>query len=192
MATNSATLIRWSAAQPAVSPASTVATQAIERMAQVTRIAMTRGQWQAQIRISPPDLGTVRMDLSVRQNMLTLRVMADHPEARQMLQSRMGELREALGQHGITVDRIDVETRRTMAGENTSQGQDQQSSRQGSSQSGAGGGSTGDGGEGSDDNQDFGFNWGEQAGHEGKHSQSAEQQAPEADVASDAAMDVTA
>ena len=166
--------------------------QAIDRMAQVTRIAMNRGQWQAQIRISPPDLGTVRMDVSVRQNMLTLRVIADHPEARQMLQSRMGELREALGQHGITVDRIDVEARRTTAGENTSQGQDQQSSRQGSNQSGAGGGSTGDGREGSDDSQGFGFNWGEQTGHEGKQSQSADQQAPEADVASDAAMDVTA
>jgi flagellar hook-length control protein FliK len=87
----------------------------VEHVVQVARASLGRGQWQVQLRLSPPELGSIRVHVNARQDALTMRMVAETPEARELISSRLGELRQALQQHGIRMERVDVEFRRPMA-----------------------------------------------------------------------------
>lgn len=63
---------------------------------------------QLSLQITPPDLGTVRIEVHSHGGVLTARLEADSPAARQLLAEHLPQLREALQQQGANVDRIDV------------------------------------------------------------------------------------
>ncbi len=127
----------------------------VEHVVRVARASVGRGQWQVQIRLHPPELGRIHLDVNVRQGVLNMRIVAETAEAREMISARVGQLREALQQHGITVERIDVEPRRASASEASQSGADN-ASRQGS----------GEGGEQQGGGQGFSFAWEESQGAE--------------------------
>jgi len=120
----------------------------VEHVVRVVRASVGRGQWQAQIRLHPPELGRIRLDVNVRQDVLNMRIVAETAEARELISARVDQLRESLQQHGITVDRIDVEPRRAPASDASQSGAND-ASRQGF---GAGGEQQGGG-------QGFSFTW---------------------------------
>lgn len=61
------------------------------------------------IRLSPEALGDVRINLTVRDNQATLRLLADSPEARALLERSVESLRSALDRQGLRVQQITVE-----------------------------------------------------------------------------------
>jgi len=129
----------------------------VEHVVRVARASAGRGQWQVQIRLHPPELGRIRLDVNVRQDVLNMRIVVETGEARELISARVGQLREALQQHGITVDRIDVEPRRASASEASQSGGDN-ASRQGS----------GEGGEQQGGGQGFSFAWEQSQGPAGE------------------------
>jgi flagellar hook-length control protein FliK len=60
------------------------------------------------IKIEPDHLGPARLNLSVRDQMLTARVTVDTPAAKMAVERSLGQLTEQLSRAGIDVDRIDV------------------------------------------------------------------------------------
>jgi flagellar hook-length control protein FliK len=60
------------------------------------------------MRLSPPELGALRVQMSIVQGNVTAQFTATTPQARALLEQNMGVLRTALEQHGLTVDRLAV------------------------------------------------------------------------------------
>ncbi len=134
----------------------------VDYVVRVARANLGRENWQVQIRLSPPELGTLRLDVSVRQGVLNMQVLAETAEAKHLIDSRLGQLRDALQQNGIIVDRVEVEARRP-ASNDSSQHNGDQASRQGTGQSGQGHGqAAGDRGDGQERGRGFGTVWEQQ------------------------------
>ncbi len=62
----------------------------------------------ATIRLDPPDLGRMRVDVRMSGDELQISVRTESQEAKQLLMGRVADLRAALEQAGIQIDRYDV------------------------------------------------------------------------------------
>ena len=62
----------------------------------------------ATIRLDPPELGRMRIDVRLVDDALQVRIEASTPQARQMLRARVSELAAALREHHIEVERFEV------------------------------------------------------------------------------------
>ncbi len=90
-------------------PPAKAATQAtFEELVRSIRTLSTARDARARIRLDPPELGHIRIDLRVAGGRVTLGMETETSEARELLQSRLDELRQALAQRGLTVDRIEL------------------------------------------------------------------------------------
>lgn len=97
---------------PEGSPASGVST--IDRTRFVQRVArafQSVGDQAGQIRLrlSPPDLGSLQVEISVKDGGLTAHIQAENNTAQQLLLDSLPELRDRLAQQNIQIDRFDVE-----------------------------------------------------------------------------------
>jgi hypothetical protein len=61
--------------------------------------------------LDPPDLGRVRIDIRLKNDALFLQVETETAAGRNLLNSRLSELRDALQQHGIHMERANVQLR---------------------------------------------------------------------------------
>jgi len=73
----------------------------------ITKSFFSQGQ-TIMIRIEPENLGPARLNLAVRDQMLTARVTVDTPMAKLAVESSLNQLTDQLSRAGIQVDRIDV------------------------------------------------------------------------------------
>jgi flagellar hook-length control protein FliK len=73
-------------------------------------LAHQRGE-SLQIRLSPPELGSLRVEIAVRGSALTARLEADTPAARIALLDNLPALRDRLAEHNVRVERFDVDVR---------------------------------------------------------------------------------
>ncbi|MCC5828260.1 MAG: flagellar hook-length control protein FliK [Phycisphaeraceae bacterium] len=60
------------------------------------------------LRLNPPEMGLVRVSLQVTDTTVTARFAAQTPEARQMLERSVEQLRASLERHGLHVERLVV------------------------------------------------------------------------------------
>jgi hypothetical protein len=61
------------------------------------------------VRLHPPELGLLQIELSSREGVFTARMDVETPAARQTILDQLPQLREALAQTGHTIERIDVQ-----------------------------------------------------------------------------------
>ncbi|HTZ39863.1 MAG TPA: flagellar hook-length control protein FliK [Syntrophales bacterium] len=66
------------------------------------------GTGRAVLNLQPPRLGTLDLDVAVKDNRVTMIMLADNQEVKQMLQSGMEDLRNALQDKGFQIDRLEV------------------------------------------------------------------------------------
>jgi flagellar hook-length control protein FliK len=99
------------------------------------------------LRLHPPEMGFLRIEMSVKDGVVTARMSAEMESARTLLQSQVAQLRHALQSQGLSVDRLEVQTlTNTQQPSFSSRGDDsQQAAHDGRSRgrfdgSGAGGG----------------------------------------------------
>ena len=59
------------------------------------------GGGQAEVRLSPPELGTVRVRMSIRDGEITVRLVVQSDSAGQAVSSQLGQLRAALQSQGL-------------------------------------------------------------------------------------------
>jgi flagellar hook-length control protein FliK len=62
----------------------------------------------ATIRLNPPELGRMRIDLRMAEQSLQVKVEVATPRARELITARANELVTALREHGIQVERFEV------------------------------------------------------------------------------------
>lgn len=81
--------------------------QFAERLGQYVLRSQEQGQ-QLSVRITPPDLGTIVIEVRSSVQGLNVRFETSSPAAQQLLVDQMPQLREALVQLGRPADRVDV------------------------------------------------------------------------------------
>lgn len=80
----------------------------VQRVARAFQVA-SEGDGKLRLRLSPPELGSLRLDVSVRQGVLTAHVEAETPQARMLLLDNLPALRDRLQEQNIKLERFDVD-----------------------------------------------------------------------------------
>lgn len=80
----------------------------VQRVASAFQVAGDQGG-QIRLRLSPPELGSLQMQISVKQGVLSATIQADNSTAQQVLLDSLPDLRDRLAQQDIRIDRFDVE-----------------------------------------------------------------------------------
>lgn len=85
-------------------------TRFVQRVANAFQAA-SQHEGEIRLRLSPPELGQLKLEISIKQGVLTARMEADTPEARQVLLENLPQLRERLAEQSIRVEKFDVDVR---------------------------------------------------------------------------------
>jgi flagellar hook-length control protein FliK len=101
----------------------------VSRVARAIETAQDRGA-PLNLRLSPPELGSMRLELSVKQGVMTAKVETDTAAARQALLDNLPKLRDRLAEQNIRIDRFDVDVRREGSGEQANSGPQQRQFQQ--------------------------------------------------------------
>jgi len=60
------------------------------------------------LHLNPPELGRMRVNVSLEKSQLTLSVHTESSHAKHVIAERMDLLRQSLDQHGVAIERFDV------------------------------------------------------------------------------------
>ncbi len=94
------------AAGPA--PAAVDAARFLQRVVGAFESARDRGG-EIRLRLSPPELGVLRVEVTMHELGLVARVSAETPDARAILLENLPALRERLAEQGLRLERFDVD-----------------------------------------------------------------------------------
>jgi flagellar hook-length control protein FliK len=101
----------------------------VGRVAKAIQTANERGG-ALQLRLSPPELGTLRLELTVHNGVMSALLEAESPVARQVLLDHLPMLRDRLAEQNIRLERFDVEVRQDGSGGQPDPRASQQDQRQ--------------------------------------------------------------
>jgi flagellar hook-length control protein FliK len=87
----------------------------IGRVAKAFQTAHDRGG-TLQLRLSPPELGALRIELHVKDGVMSASLQTENTNTRKLLLDHLPALRDRLADQNIRVDRFDVDVRQDGAG----------------------------------------------------------------------------
>jgi flagellar hook-length control protein FliK len=90
----------------------------IGRVAKAFQTAQDRGG-TLQLRLSPPELGALRIELNVKDGVMSASLQTENANARRLLLDHLPALRDRLAEQNIRVDRFDVDVRQDGPGGQT-------------------------------------------------------------------------
>ncbi len=85
-------------------------TRFVSRVAKAVQTASDR-DGVVQLRLSPPELGSLKIQLTVKDGVMSAALEADNSNARRMLLDHLPALRDRLADQNIRVDRFDVDVK---------------------------------------------------------------------------------
>jgi flagellar hook-length control protein FliK len=94
---------RFAGSTAAVKPQA-VMSQVLDGAVEVLR----NGSGRVALALQPPQLGKLDLDVAVKDNRVTMIMLADNQEVKQMLQAGMDDLRNAQQDKGFQIDRMEV------------------------------------------------------------------------------------
>lgn len=105
--------------------------KSIEDIAQIVRSQLTPRHSTMVLRLDPPELGQLRVNVQMHEQTLNIRFEAQTQVGHEALHSKVAELRHALEQAGVHFERVEIEfrppgTQPDTAGENENHPHDQQ------------------------------------------------------------------
>jgi hypothetical protein len=83
----------------------------VDRLTQVLSSSVTPRSSFLRLQLEPPELGQLRIEVRMNQDVLSMRVQAETSAVKGLIEERMGELKAAMHQQGIRVDRVDVDVK---------------------------------------------------------------------------------
>lgn len=100
----------------------------IASTAQLLRAAGRDGHHQATLKLDPPELGQLRINIRMQEAGMTLRVDAENAAAAKLIETRLPELKDALSVHGIRVERSEIIVRTMDTGNDSTSHRDSRES----------------------------------------------------------------
>jgi flagellar hook-length control protein FliK len=99
----------------------------VQRVARAVQAAQARGG-EIQIRLSPPSLGSLKLEVKVQNGVMTARIEAENATSRTILLENLPVLKERLADQGIQVESFDVDLmdRQPQGEPDTSHGRERQ------------------------------------------------------------------
>jgi flagellar hook-length control protein FliK len=83
----------------------------VQRVANAFRSAQNN-DGQIQMRLSPPELGSLRIEIAVRNGVLSANLEAETADARRVLLDNLPALRQRLAEQDIRIEKFEVDIRR--------------------------------------------------------------------------------
>lgn len=94
---------------------------------QISR-SILRGERVIKFQLKPPELGALKVEMDIKDNILTLGMITENNSVKELLLSNVNELKDALVQQGVKLDRLDVQINQnfnqSLAHSNEEQSQD--------------------------------------------------------------------
>jgi len=81
----------------------------IDQVGKQINRSILNGDRIIRLRLKPPELGPLRIEMDVKANILKLTMTTENHSTRELLLSNIHELREALGEQGVRLERIDIQ-----------------------------------------------------------------------------------
>ncbi|MDY7039167.1 MAG: flagellar hook-length control protein FliK, partial [Thermodesulfobacteriota bacterium] len=75
---------------------------------QISR-SIQRGDNVIKLQLKPPELGAVKVEMDIKDNVLKLGMITENNSVKEILLSSVHELRDALVEHGVKVEKLDVQ-----------------------------------------------------------------------------------
>ena len=75
---------------------------------QISR-SIQRGDNVIKLQLRPPELGAVKVEMDIKDNVLKLGMITENNSVKEILLSSVHELRDALVEHGVKVEKLDVQ-----------------------------------------------------------------------------------
>jgi Holliday junction resolvasome RuvABC DNA-binding subunit len=75
---------------------------------QISR-SIQRGDRVLKIQLKPPELGVVKVELDLKENVLKLGMIAENSTVKELLLANANELKEALVEQGVKLEKVDVQ-----------------------------------------------------------------------------------
>lgn len=97
----------------------------VQRVARAVQTAEQRGG-ELKLRLSPPELGSLRLQVHLTDGALSARIETDNPAAKQVLIDNLPALRERLAEQNIRVEKFDVDLSNSGGGGTSQTPQQQQ------------------------------------------------------------------
>jgi flagellar hook-length control protein FliK len=94
------------AERPTIDPA-----RFVSRVTRAIEFADQRGGGPVEMRLSPPELGSLQVKIQVKDGVMTAKLEVETPAARNALLDNLPALRDRLEQQQIRIDKFDVEVR---------------------------------------------------------------------------------
>lgn len=83
--------------------------QVVHQVARSVQSAAEGGSPSLRVRLDPPELGPLQIDVSVTSAGVSARLEAESNATQRLLQDNLGQLREALAQQGVAIDKLTIE-----------------------------------------------------------------------------------
>jgi flagellar hook-length control protein FliK len=101
----------------------------LQRVARAFQVAHHR-EGEVRLRLHPPELGAIKVELQVQDGTLTARVQTETSEARTVLLDNLPALRERLAEQGIKIEKFDVDLFDQSGGQPQQSGQQTEEKRE--------------------------------------------------------------
>ncbi len=106
----------------------------IQKLIDQTQFLVKQNGGEAKVQLNPEGLGKIELRVSVERGKVSIRMLADTPEAKELLQSSMSQIKNSVESQSLVMDRFDVDTKNQVAqGNGSSNARDGQDSQNRSS-----------------------------------------------------------
>ena len=97
------------AAQTARPATESIPVHVVNQVGRRMGLALKNGQNEVKIRLKPPELGTIQLEMSMKDNVLKVAMLAENHSVKEMLMAHVSDLKQSLLQQGIELQKVDVE-----------------------------------------------------------------------------------
>lgn len=80
----------------------------VNQVGQRLTYALRRGENRLRIQLKPPELGSIQLEMTMKDNVLKVAMVAEHHAVKEALMSHVSELKQTLMQQGIDLQKVDV------------------------------------------------------------------------------------
>ena len=71
--------------------------------------SIIRGDSIVKLQLKPPELGTLRIEMDIKDNILKLGMITENSSAKELLLSNVNDLRDALLEQGVKLEKVDIQ-----------------------------------------------------------------------------------